>query len=82
MSSKPKHSQFIFDQFCNKKFQRENKISLRNLSIVLRQKSSTSQEEKLRNIETGLTRAREVISLVSAFSCRGIGLFLCFIKLT
>lgn len=42
---------------------RENKISLRNLSIVLRQKSVSTQEEKLRNIETGLTRAREAVQL-------------------
>ena len=39
-------------------------MALRNLSIVMRQKASDSGEDKredrLRNIEAGLTRAREV----------------------
>ena len=43
---------------------RENKISLRKLSIVLRQKSSSlSAEERLRAIEAGLTKAREAVQL-------------------
>ena len=40
--------------------QRANKVSLRNLSIVLRQKSTQGPEERLRNIEQGLAKAREV----------------------
>ena len=43
---------------------RENKTSLRKLSIVLRQKSSSlSAEERLRAIEAGLTKARESVQL-------------------
>lgn len=44
-------------------FQGDNKIALRNLSIVMRQKPSDNPEERLRNIETGLTRAREAVQL-------------------
>ena len=43
---------------------RENKISLRKLSIVLRQKSSSlPAEERLRAIEAGLSKARESVQL-------------------
>ena len=43
---------------------RENKVSLRKLSIVLRQKSAgLSPEERLRAIETGLSKAREAVQL-------------------
>ena len=42
---------------------RQNKISLRNTSIVFRQKTASSTEERLRNIEQGLTRAREAVQL-------------------
>jgi tetratricopeptide (TPR) repeat protein len=46
---------------------RENKISLRKLSIVLRQKSSSlPDEERLRAIEAGLTKAREAVQLDTA----------------
>lgn len=41
----------------------ENKVALRNLSIVMRQKASESSEDRLRNIEAGLTRAREAVNL-------------------
>ena len=44
-------------------FQGENKVALRNLSIVMRQKASDLPEDRLRNIEAGLTRAREVHKL-------------------
>ena len=37
-------------------------MALRNLSIVMRQKASDLPEDRLRNIEAGLTRAREVKS--------------------
>ena len=43
---------------------RENKISLRKLSIVLRQKSSSlPAEERLRAIEAGLSKAKESVQL-------------------
>jgi len=42
---------------------RENKISLRNLSIVMRQKQTGSHEERVRNIERGLSKAREAVQL-------------------
>ena len=46
---------------------RENKISLRKLSIVLRQKSSSlPAEERLRAIEAGLSKARESVQLDTA----------------
>ena len=46
---------------------KENKTSLRKLSIVLRQKSSTLlSEERLRAIEAGLTKAREAVQLDTA----------------
>ena len=38
-------------------------MALRNLSIVMRQKASDLPEDRLRNIEAGLTRAREVHTL-------------------
>jgi len=41
----------------------ENKVALRNLSIVMRQYSSDNPEDRLRNIEAGLTRAREGVQL-------------------
>jgi len=41
----------------------ENKVALRNLSIVMRQKASDLPEDRLRNIEAGLTRAREGVQL-------------------
>ena len=36
-------------------------MALRNLSIVMRQYNSDNPEDRLRNIEAGLTRAREVV---------------------
>ena len=48
-------------------FQGENKVALRNLSIVMRQKASDLPEDRLRNIEAGLTRAREVNYMISIF---------------
>jgi len=44
----------------------DNAASLRNMSIVLRQKSVANNEEKLRNIELGLTKAREAVQLDSS----------------
>jgi len=41
----------------------ENKVALRNLSIVMRQYNSDNPEDRLRNIEAGLTRAREGVQL-------------------
>lgn len=41
----------------------KNKVSLRNLSIVMRQRSCDSSEEKLRSIECGLERAREAVQM-------------------
>ena len=41
-------------------------MALRNLSIVMRQKASDLPEDRLRNIEAGLTRAREVHKLEQA----------------
>ena len=39
-------------------------VSLRNLSIVMRQKNKTgSNEERMRNIEQGLSKAREAVNL-------------------
>ena len=43
--------------------QGQNKVALRNLSILMRQLSASSSEERLRNIEAGLTRAREAVQL-------------------
>lgn len=43
-----------------------NKVSLRNLSIVMRQKTRSgniSNEERMRNIEQGLSKAREAVNL-------------------
>jgi len=39
--------------------QGQDKVSLRNLSIVMRQKLGNSNKEKMENIEGGLTKARE-----------------------
>ena len=39
-------------------FQRQNKVSLRSLSIVMRQKTSEQHEDRVRNIEAGLSKAR------------------------
>ena len=36
---------------------------MRNLSIVMRQKQTASHEERVRNIEKGLTKAREAVQL-------------------
>ena len=53
---------FISVQVCLflESFQRQNKRSLRSLSIVMRQKSTNSHEERVRNIELGLSKARLV----------------------
>jgi len=41
----------------------KNKVSLRSLSMTLRQVNAASQEEKLKNVEQGLTRAKEAVGL-------------------
>ncbi|XP_066252294.1 tetratricopeptide repeat protein 5-like [Euwallacea similis] len=43
--------------------EKKNKISLRNLSIILRQESNKSQEEKQKNVEQGLSFAKEAVQL-------------------
>lgn len=42
---------------------RKNKVSLRNLSMTLRQVSAATQEERIGNVELGLTRGKEAVSL-------------------
>ncbi|XP_014231039.1 tetratricopeptide repeat protein 5-like [Trichogramma pretiosum] len=41
----------------------KNKVSLRNLSMVLRQESTTTQEQKIQNIQQGVEYAREAVGL-------------------
>nr|CAD7579042.1 unnamed protein product [Timema californicum] len=42
---------------------RKNKVSLRNLSMLLRQESAKSSEERVRNIEQGVSFAKEAVQL-------------------
>ncbi|XP_049765526.1 tetratricopeptide repeat protein 5-like [Schistocerca cancellata] len=42
---------------------KKNKISLRNLSMVLRQEPSKTPQERIKNIEEGLNKAREAVQL-------------------
>jgi len=42
---------------------RQNKVSLRSLSIVMRQKTSGQHEDRVRNIEAGLSKARDAVQL-------------------
>jgi len=41
----------------------KNKVSLRSLSMTLRQVGAANQEEKLANVEQGLARAKEAVGL-------------------
>nr|CAD7416821.1 unnamed protein product [Timema poppensis] len=41
----------------------KNKVSLRNLSMLLRQESAKSSEERVRNIEQGVSFAKEAVQL-------------------
>lgn len=41
----------------------KNKVSLRSLSMTLRQVAAVNQEEKLANVEQGLARAKEAVGL-------------------
>lgn len=43
--------------------EKRNKISLRNLSILIRQENYTTREQKIENIEKGLSFAKEAIQL-------------------
>lgn len=43
--------------------QGKNKVSLRNLSMVLRQEVSSTTEQKIKNIQQGVEYAREAVSL-------------------
>jgi len=45
---------------------RKNKVSLRNLSMTLRQVSASNQEERIGNVEDGLRRGKEAVSLDTA----------------
>jgi len=42
---------------------RKDKVSLRNLSMTLRQVSAASQEERIGNVEAGLARGKEAVGL-------------------
>jgi len=44
-------------------FQDRNKVSLRNLSMVLRQEQASSAEERTNNIQQGVDYAKEAVSL-------------------
>ena len=41
----------------------KNKVSLRNLSMALRQVTATSSEEKISNVEQGLVKGKEAVSM-------------------
>lgn len=45
---------------------RKNKVSLRNLSMTLRQVSTRNQEERISNVEQSLTSGKEAVSLDTA----------------
>jgi len=42
---------------------RKDKVSLRNLSMTLRQVAAASQEERIGNVEAGLARGKEAVAL-------------------
>lgn len=44
-------------------FQIKNKISLRNLSMVVRQETAISREERVANVEQGLELAKQAVEM-------------------